>query len=40
MITDHYFAGNIVIFEKALEVLVGALDTLSTESEPLGLKVS
>ena len=40
MITDHYFAGNIVIFEKALEVLVGALDTLSTEFELLGLRVS
>ena len=40
MITDHDFADNIVIFAEMLEVLVGTLDTLSTESEPLSLKVS
>ena len=32
-------AHDIVIFAKTLEALVGARDTLTTESEPLGLKL-
>ena len=39
-ITDLEFADDGVIFAETLEVLVGALDTLSTESEPLAQKVS
>ena len=39
-ITDLDFADDIVIFAETLEALVAALDTLSMESEPLGLKVS
>ena len=40
MITDLDFADDILIFAKTMEVLVDALDTLSTESELLDLKVS
>ena len=39
-ITDHNFADDIVIFADTLEALMVSLDTLSTESKPLGLKVS
>ena len=39
-ITDLDFAYDIVIFAETLEALVAALDTLSIESKPLGLKVS
>ena len=39
-ITDLDFADDIVIFAETLEALVAALDTLSIESMPLGLKVS
>ena len=39
-ITDLDFADDIVIFSETLEDLVATLDTLSMESEPLGLKVS
>ena len=39
-ITDLDFADDIVIFAETLEALVTALDTLSIESRPLGLKVS
>ena len=39
-ITDLDFADDVVIFAETLEVLVHTLDTLSLESEPLGLKVS
>ena len=40
MITDLDFADDIAIFAETLEALVTALDTLSIESRPLGLKVS
>ena len=40
MITYLDFADDDVIFSETLEVLVGTLETLNTESEPLGLKVS
>ena len=39
-ITDLDFADDIAIFAETLEALVTALDTLSIESRPLGLKVS
>ena len=38
-ITDLGFADNLLIFSETLEVLMHTLDTLSTESKPLGLKV-
>ena len=40
VITDLDFSNDVVIFIESLEVLVDALDTLSKESQPLGLKVS
>ena len=39
-LTDLDFADDAVIFAEMLELLVGALETLSSELEPLGLKVS
>ena len=33
-------ADDVVIFAEMLEALVGPLDTLSTDFEPLGLKIS
>ena len=39
-ITDLDIADDILIFAETLEVLAGALNTLSTETKPLGLKVS
>ena len=36
MITDLDFGDNFVISAEMLEVLVGALDILAFESEPLG----
>ena len=38
-VTDLDFADNAVTFAETLEQLVGALETLSCELEPLGLKV-
>ena len=38
-ITGLDFADDIVIIAETLEALVAALDTLSMESKPLGLKV-
>ena len=40
MITNLVFTRDVVIIAETLEVLVGALDTLSTKFEPLDLKVS
>ena len=40
MITDLNFSDDVVILAETMEVLVHALDTLSTESEPLGLNFS
>ena len=40
MITDLDFSVDFLIFGETLEFLMGALDTLSAESEPLGLNVS
>ena len=39
-ITDLDFADDAVIFAETTKVLAGALDTLSEEAEPLGLRVS
>ena len=39
-ITDLDFADDAVIFAETLDVLTGALETLSEEAEPLGLRVS
>ena len=39
-ITDLDFADDAVIFAETTEVLTGALDSLSEEAEPLGLRVS
>ena len=39
-VTDLDFADDAVTFAETLELLVGALETLSFELEPLGLKVS
>ena len=39
-VTDLVFADDAVIFAETLEVLVLALETLSEEAKPLGLKVS
>ena len=39
-ITDIDFVDDAVIFAEMVEVLLDALDTMSTESEPLCLKVS
>ena len=40
MITHLDFTVNIIIFVEAMEILVHPLDSLSKESEPLGLNVS
>ena len=37
MITDLDFVDDVAIFAETLEVQVGALDSLSTESEPVDL---
>ena len=39
-ISDLDFADDAVIFAKTLDILLGALDVLNEESEPLGLWVS
>ena len=39
-VTDLDFADDAVTFAEMLELLVGALESLSSELEPLGLKVS
>ena len=39
-VTDFDFADDAVTFAETLELLVDALETLSSELEPLGLKVS
>ena len=39
-ITDLDFADDAVIFAETPEALSGALDLLSEEAEPLGLRVS
>ena len=39
-ITDLDFADDAVIFAETLDVLIAALDTLSVEAEPHGLRVS
>ena len=39
-ISDLHFADDAVIFAETTEVLPGALDSLSEEAEPLGLRVS
>ena len=39
-ITDLDFADDAVLFAERTEVLAGALDSLSQEAEPLGLRVS
>ena len=39
-ITDLDFADDAVVFAETLEILVGALERLSEEAEPLGLRVS
>ena len=40
MITDLVLAYNIVIFTEMPEILVYTLETLSSKSKPLGLKLS
>ena len=39
-ITDLDFADDAVVFAETLEILTGALERLSEEAEPLGLRVS
>ena len=39
-ISDLDFADDAVIFAETLDILLGALDVLIDESEPLGLQVS
>ena len=39
-ISDLDFADDAVIFVKTLDILLGALEVLIEESEPLGLRVS
>ena len=39
-ITDLHFADDAVIFAETTEVLAGALDSLSEEAVPLGLRVT
>ena len=39
-ISDRDFADNAVIFAETLDILLGALEVLNEESEPLGLRVS
>ena len=40
MITDLDFANDAVVFAELVETLIEALEKLSEESEPLGLRVS
>ena len=39
-ISDLDFADDAVIFAESLEILLGALEVLNDDSEPLGLRVS
>ena len=39
-ISDFDFADDAVIFAETLDILLGALEVLSEESEPLGLQVT
>ena len=39
-ISDLDFADDAVIFAETLDILLGALEVLNEESEPLGLRVS
>ena len=39
-ISDFDFADDAVIFAETLDILLGALEVLNEESEPLGLRVS
>ena len=39
-ITDLDFADDAVVYAETTDVLAGALDSLSEEAEPLGLRVS
>ena len=39
-ISDLDFADDAVIFAETLDILLGALEMLNQESEPLGLRVS
>ena len=39
-ISDLHFADDAVIFAESLDILLGALEVLNAESEPLGLWVS
>ena len=39
-ISDLDFADDAVIFVETLDILLGALEVLNEESEPLGLRVS
>ena len=39
-ISDLHFADDAVIFAETLDILLGALEVLNEESEPLGLWVS
>ena len=40
MISDLDFADDTVIFAETLDILLGALEVLNEESEPMGLWVS
>ena len=39
-ISDLDFTGDAVTFAETLDILLGALEVLNEESEPLGLRVS
>ena len=39
-IADLYFTDDAVIFAETLDMLLGTLEVLVEESEPLGLRVS
>ena len=39
-ISDLDFADDAVIFAETLDILLGALEVLNEESEPLGFRVS
>ena len=39
-ISDLHFVDDAVIFAETLDILLGALEVLNEESEPLGLQVS
>ena len=39
-LSDLGFADDAVIFVETLDILLGALEVLNEESEPLGLRVS